>query len=59
MNERILAWNGCQNVRDLGGLRRAPQCKGDTSSLLAIFTGVEEGGKLLITDYILYSQTGN
>jgi len=20
MNERILAWNGCQNVRDLGGL---------------------------------------
>jgi len=43
MNERILVWDGCQNVRDLGGLCRASQCKGNSSSFLAVFVGVEEG----------------
>lgn len=42
MNERILVWDGCRNVRDLGGLCLASQRKGDSSSLLVVFIGVEE-----------------
>jgi len=33
MNQRILAWDGCSNVRDLGGLRT---CDGGTTRLGAV-----------------------